>query len=204
MFRRILISTVAIFALMQLLSACCNCDDDIRRTRPLEWADGTLRTGTYTKDSSGTHIHSYNDSVFLNASLVLIYQLDGRIIAMNEGRRRRDLFGTAASACKCDEPRYKATTIATAFRITTLYDFDPAHGAGSLVTEYFKLADYRNGEPVFSSVSVPDMSLLYLSSIETRMYLDARPTLSGTQRFAVALEMSNGFVFHDTTALLRF
>lgn len=204
MFRKICVSTIAIFALMHALSACCNCDDDIRRTRRLEWADGLLKTAAYTQDSSGTHILSSGDSVFSSASLALIHQLDGRVIAMNERFRRSDWFGTAANACKCDEPRYEATTTAKAFVITTLYDFDAGHQAGTPVTDYFKLADYRNGRPVFLPIAVPDLSLLYLSAVETRMYLDTRPANPGPQRFVVALEMSDGAVFRDTTAMLRF
>lgn len=200
---RFAVSTSALFLVTQLMSACCNCEDEARRTQRLKWTDASLVMASYALDSSGIRIESTSDSVFTDSGLALFYQIEGEVIAVRQ-QGRRDWFGTAAYACKCDEPRYDATSAATSLRVTTLFDFDPRHPAGSAVTEYFKSSGYRNGRVVLFPLTVPDMSNLQLPGVEVQMLLDARPAVPGPQRFAVTLEMSDGVVFRDTTAALRF
>lgn len=203
MFRKVCISIATIFAAMHLLSACCNCPDDAEYNRRVAFVGTQLSTGRYTIDSTEIRSYQYAGNDFRDTLLALRLQIDGQLLAKRSSTSH-DWTGTSALACKCDEIYYQPAVPVTGLKITTLFDFDVTHPAGTPVTSYFKTPGYQDGIPALTDIGIPDLKNLYVTSPVLSMMLDARPAMAGPQQFAVELQLVNGDSFRDTTAVLEF
>ncbi len=201
--QRTCISLLAMFAATQLLSACCNCPDVSEYNHKVSWTGIALNTFAYTHDSTGTRVIVVDTSDFTNSRMSIRLLLEGEVLAGNRVKPS-DWFGSAAYACKCDPITYIPAHKVTSLNVTTLFPFDATHPSGSLVTPYFKSPGYDSGRAVLRPLELPNFPDVMFKDLDVSLLLDARPEVSGPQRFAVEATLSNGTVFRDTTRVVRF
>ncbi len=133
----------------------------------------------------------------LSDSLVLFLspQITGYVASLNPGLTMQ----AVAWSCLQGEKGPKFPPVL--FDITTVYDFDDDHPAGSSVVDVFWVKYYRDYTE--AHVSVTDLTeLRYL--FQSHIYTKARPTASTAHQFNISLRNSKEDAFEFETPMITW
>lgn len=187
--------------MLEVLAACCNCDDSIHFSysncsMTISNLDNSgaepvvTQSNTISKDAFGIRVE-----IFRNEHICKV-------------KPNNSFIFQSAYAMSCDCPPeflYFPVDSIIDLKITSLKDFDSEHLADADVSEYFYVRDGNNFTALAKYLDW-NLSVAYdytNPSLEFDLLLMYPPTMGAEQQFAVAIELSDGRVFNAQTEVLQ-
>ncbi len=180
---------------------CSDCPD--QKTVP-KYADiiglGSFMTKQITAASEQRTVQAndklrWQDIVYIS----VLYSTRTYGTRMNPGRLS---WGGAAYACDCIQPGYLGSEEKLVnLTVRTVYDFDAAHPAGSVMNELTSTYGYPQNKPLNEYLSKGPVA--YGQSSRIDLVIDKAPVATGLFALDVTIALDNGEVYTTRTPVIQ-